>query len=99
MKRKRSPTAAEGSPLSLVAKGADHGVGAGDQHPAWRYSMVCSSNMNRSMEAHGVLERAGFANVTSYGVGSCVRLPHRTNPKGNSFDFGTPYRAIKENME
>ena len=64
----------------------------------WHYSMVCSSNMNRSMEAHGVLMRTGFSNVSSYGVGKCVRLPHRTNPKGNEFDFGTPYRAIKENM-
>ena len=55
-------------------------------------------DMNRSMEAHGVLQRAGFAAISSYGVGSCVRLPHRTNPKGNAFEFGTPYSAIKENM-
>ncbi|KAL8130119.1 hypothetical protein V2J09_019274 [Rumex salicifolius] len=39
-----------------------------------RYAMVCSSNQNRSMEAHFVLKRQGF-DVSSYGTGQHVKLP------------------------
>jgi hypothetical protein len=34
----------------------------------YRYAMICSSNINRSMEAHTVLQNEGY-NVESYGCG------------------------------
>jgi RNA polymerase II subunit A C-terminal domain phosphatase SSU72 len=58
-----------------------------------KFAMVCYSNQNRSMEAHKVLAEAGF-NVTSYGVGTCVRLPGPNRYQPNIYDFGTPYKAI-----
>jgi len=60
------------------------------------FAVVCSSNMNRSMEAHLQFERKGLR-VYSYGVGSVVRLP---GPDGqNVFDFGTPYTKIRETIQ
>lgn len=57
-----------------------------------KFAMVCSSNMNRSMEAHKQLKKKNLR-VTSYGVGAMVRLP---GPNGTQavFEFGTPYREI-----
>ena len=42
--------------------------------PRKRFAMVCASNMNRSMEAHALLQKAGY-DVHSYGVGQHVKLP------------------------
>lgn len=57
----------------------------------YRYAMVCSSNINRSVEAHTVLQNAGFQ-VESYGCGKHLRLP---GPKeARVFEFGTPYETI-----
>lgn len=57
-----------------------------------KYAMVCSSNMNRSMEAHKQLKRNNLE-VYSYGVGTMVRLPAPDN-KQAIFEFGTPYKDI-----
>lgn len=63
--------------------------------------MICSSNINRSLEAHTVLANAGF-DCESYGVGKQLRLP---GPGGTArrFDFGTPYidiaQVLKEEAE
>jgi len=57
----------------------------------YRYAMICSSNINRSMEAHTVLQNCGL-DVESYGVGKQLRLP---GPQGaRCFEFGTPYEEI-----
>ncbi|KAL6949147.1 hypothetical protein ACO0OE_001228 [Hanseniaspora uvarum] len=54
---------------------------------------VCSSNMNRSMEAQRVLTEAGYK-VSSYGTGNCVKIPGLTKETPNVFKFGTPYSEI-----
>jgi RNA polymerase II subunit A C-terminal domain phosphatase SSU72 len=59
----------------------------------YRYSVICSSNQNRSMEAHFVLSSHGF-DVWSFGVGNNVRLPGPTAAQPNVYEFGTPYEYI-----
>ncbi|KAF0888468.1 hypothetical protein E2562_014272 [Oryza meyeriana var. granulata] len=62
-----------------------------------RFAMVCSSNMNRSMEAHSLLGRAGL-DVASYGTGTHVKLPGPSLHEPNVYDFGTPYNAIYDDL-
>lgn len=69
--------------------------GSGDVSPL-RFAMVCSSNMNRSMEAHKQLKRKDLQ-VSSYGVGTMVRLPAPNNTQA-VFPFGTPYREIYDKL-
>lgn len=59
---------------------------------------VCSSNMNRSMEAQRVLTEAGYK-VSSYGTGNCVKIPGLTKETPNVFQFGTPYKEILATLQ
>ncbi|KAI8542390.1 hypothetical protein RHMOL_Rhmol08G0135300 [Rhododendron molle] len=63
----------------------------------FRYAMVCSSNQNRSMEAHSLLKREGF-DVSSYGTGAHVKLPGPSLREPNVYDFGTPYKHMFEDL-
>mmetsp|Transcript_15578 Transcript_15578/g.18959 ORF Transcript_15578/g.18959 Transcript_15578/m.18959 type:complete len:242 (+) Transcript_15578:63-788(+) len=61
------------------------------------FGVVCSSNINRSMEAHVVLGNVGL-NVESYGTGTTVRLPGRSAMEPRIFKFGTPYAQMYESL-
>ncbi|GFP88808.1 RNA polymerase ii subunit a c-terminal domain phosphatase ssu72 [Phtheirospermum japonicum] len=60
-----------------------------------RQAMVCSSNQNRSMEAHALLKREGFL-VASYGTGQHVKLPGPSLREPNVYD--SPYKHMLEDL-
>ncbi|KAL1234917.1 RNA polymerase II subunit [Trichinella pseudospiralis] len=62
-----------------------------------RFSVVCSCNMNRSMEAHAMLMKKGF-NVRSFGSGDVVRLPGPSPTVHNIYSFSTPYEEIYKDL-
>ncbi|KAF3785016.1 RNA polymerase II subunit A C-terminal domain phosphatase [Nymphaea thermarum] len=62
-----------------------------------RHAMVCSSNQNRSMEAHSLLKREGF-DVCSYGTGAHVKLPGPSLREPNVYEFGTPYKQMFDDL-
>ncbi|KAJ1686197.1 hypothetical protein LUZ63_017587 [Rhynchospora breviuscula] len=62
-----------------------------------RFAMVCSSNQNRSMEAHTLLKRHGL-DVASYGTGAHVKLPGPSLHEPNVYEFGTPYKTMYEEL-
>merc|ERR1712065_51308 len=64
----------------------------------YKYAMVCSSNNNRSMEAHGLLAKKGY-HVESYGTGNSVRLPGKGPGNTNAYPFGTPYEHIYQDLK
>ncbi|CAI8595067.1 unnamed protein product [Vicia faba] len=63
----------------------------------FRYAMVCSSNQNRSMEAHFIFKRQGF-DVSSYGTGTHVKLPGPSLREPNVYEFGTPYKHMLDEL-
>lgn len=61
------------------------------------FAVVCSSNQNRSMEAHNILQKKGFQ-VRSFGSGNCVRLPGASLGRPNVYEFGVPYEQMYQEL-
>uniref|UniRef100_A0A0K0FQ81 RNA polymerase II subunit A C-terminal domain phosphatase SSU72 n=1 Tax=Strongyloides venezuelensis TaxID=75913 RepID=A0A0K0FQ81_STRVS len=55
--------------------------------PKIRFAVSCSSNMNRSMEAHNFMKKKNFL-VESFGSGGQIKLPGPSFDKPNCYAFG-----------
>nr|XP_026694162.1 RNA polymerase II subunit A C-terminal domain phosphatase SSU72 [Ciona intestinalis] len=66
--------------------------------PKLSFAVVCSSNMNRSMEAHRCMSKRGYA-VESFGSGNQVKLPGSSADRPNVYSFSTKYDDILTDLK
>lgn len=64
----------------------------------YKFAVICASNQNRSMEAHGILSKKGF-NVDSYGTNSMIKVPGPSFDRPNAYPFGTTYEHIYNDLK
>jgi len=64
-----------------------------------RIALICQSNLNRSMEAHWVLQEEGGIRAYSFGAGNKVRLPGETIDTPHVYGFGTAYDKMYKDLE
>lgn len=62
-----------------------------------RFAVVCSSNQNRSMEAHNIFLKKGL-NVRSFGTGKEVKLPGPSIQAPNIYDFSITYEFMYNDL-
>lgn len=62
-----------------------------------KIAVVCSSNQNRSMEAHSFLRKKGY-DVRSFGTGNQVKLPGPSPSQPNIYDFNTTYDEMYKDL-
>jgi RNA polymerase II subunit A C-terminal domain phosphatase SSU72 len=66
---------------------------------SFRFAVVCSSNQNRSMEAHNIFSKKGL-NVRSFGTGKEVKLPGFSASQPNVYEFGkTTYEQMYKDLQ
>jgi hypothetical protein len=70
-----------------------NGDGDGETPRRPMFATVCINNVNRSMEAHCVLQDAGLR-VCSFGAGVQVCFPGRKIDTPRLFGFGTEYKTM-----
>ncbi|XP_025083481.1 RNA polymerase II subunit A C-terminal domain phosphatase SSU72-like [Pomacea canaliculata] len=68
-----------------------------EPQPEFKIAIVCSSNQNRSMEAHSFLGKKGFR-VQSFGTGNQVKLPGPSPDKPNIYDFNVTYDEMYKDL-
>jgi len=66
--------------------------------PDIKYAVVCSSNMNRSMEAHSFLKKKGYS-IESFGTGEKIKIPGQSAKEPNAYPFGTSYEDIYTDLK
>lgn len=64
-----------------------------------KVALVCLSNLNRSMEAHALFQKNGYASVRSFGTGSAVKLPGESKEEPNVYEFGDAYVNIAADLK
>jgi RNA polymerase II subunit A C-terminal domain phosphatase SSU72 len=99
--------------MKRASNGSESDSKRADLRPQRRlsFAVVCSSNQNRSMEAHARLRlmnicresthpnsKAGYS-VKSYGAGQCIKLPGPSADKPNVYEFGkVTYEEILQDL-